>query len=402
MNTENTTTQQKNGRHQGLPKLWTANFVFICLSSLFNMVAFHSLIVSLPLYIQEIGGSTSVVGMAIATLTVAAVLIRPFAGLALDKYGRKLIFVVGLILFLLPSVAFIFMVPFYVLMILRFIQGFGWGISHTAVSTVASDIVPPLRIGEGMGIFAVTVSISFAVAPLMSLWLINEFSFHTLFVVIALLTVIAIIFSQAVNYPKFESHPQRRMLELYSKDTLRPALVILLTGLANSSIISYLALFARDEGIGNPGLFFAFMAVTALLSRPASGKLVDNLGQWGFDLVILISIPMMAVSLWIVSSLDGTIWYLAVSGVFLGIGYGAIQSTTLAMCIKLLPDNRGSANAIHGTFLDIGIAVGSILWGVVAYYAGYEMMFRLTIIPVLLCLFIYFYRKPAGLRISNT
>lgn len=71
------------------PKLWNLNFVFICLSLLTVCLAFHSLIPTLPLYIQEHGGSKGMAGLAMAALTVSAIIIRPITGWALDRYGRR-------------------------------------------------------------------------------------------------------------------------------------------------------------------------------------------------------------------------------------------------------------------------------------------------------------------------
>jgi len=363
-------------------------------------MAFQALNVSLPVYIDKLGGSAGLAGLAMAALTVAAVMVRPFVGMALDRYGRRLIFVGGLLLFLVPSLAYIFIVPFWVLLMLRFVQGFGWGISHTTAGTVASDIVPPVRLGEGMGTFYVAGSISFALAPLLSLWIINRFTFGTLFVVIALLSVAAIIFSQAVKYPALEPCPRERGVEFFSKEALRPALVVLLTAMAHSSILSFLALFARGKGISNPGLFFAFMGLATFFSRPLSGRLLDRLGNRGFDLAMIVAIPTLAMALLIVSFTSAA-WHLVVSGVIFGVAGGTIQSTMLTMSIKLLPGKRGTANAIYGTFLDTGIATGSILWGVMAGMFGYQVMFGMTTVPVLLCLVVYFIGQPVHQKIEE-
>ena len=86
-----------------------------------------------------------------ASLTLAAVFSRPVAGWALDQYGRRLIFLGGLLVFLLPSILYAFMVPVTLLIVLRFIQGLGWGVANTSSWTVASDIVPPARLGRERG-----------------------------------------------------------------------------------------------------------------------------------------------------------------------------------------------------------------------------------------------------------
>jgi len=68
----------------------------------------------LPLYMVLYGNIAGTAGLPLAALTVGAVLTRPFAGWSINVYGRKIIFFVGIILFLLPCVAFIFMItPFF-------------------------------------------------------------------------------------------------------------------------------------------------------------------------------------------------------------------------------------------------------------------------------------------------
>lgn len=65
------------------------------------------------------------------------------------------------------------------------------------------------------------------------------------------------MFSQAVKYPSFKPKPQKLKLKLFSRAALRPALIVLLTAAAQSSVFSFLVLFARERSISNPGLFFA-------------------------------------------------------------------------------------------------------------------------------------------------
>lgn len=386
-------TQQADNGPQKLPDLWTKNFIFICLASLCNGIAFQSLLISLPLYVLKFGGSTNIAGLATAALMISAIIIRPFSGLALDIYGRKLIFALGIILFSLPSIMYIFYVPIFALLILRFIQGFGWGTTHTAMGTVASDIVPSIRLGEGMGTYNLANSISSVITPVISLWIIDQFSFRTLFVVVSLFSVASIILAQLIKYPKFEPHLQKRKLEFFSKAALLPALIVLFIGLVWSSILSFLVIFAQGKGIVNPGLFFTFMGITTFILRPVSGILLDRLWQRGFDLIIVIGVSSMVISLWLVAS-TGAMWQLVVAGALCGVGQGLILSAMLVMCINQLSDKHGLAIAIYGMTLDGGVAIGSIFWGIVANLIGYKMMFYSTSIPIILCLLVYFILRP--------
>jgi MFS family permease len=374
--------EQTAGRFQRVkPRLWTLNFILISLSSLTVFLCFHSLVPTLPAYIEGFGGTTKTAGLAMASLTLAAVMIRPFTGWALDKYGRKLILLGGLFVFLIPSIIYIWMIPAVMLIIFRFVQGLGWGVCNTASGTVASDIVPAERLGEGMGFFSTTLSISMAIAPAVGLWLISRYSFQALFITCSLLTLASLLLAMLIKYPKVEKQVTGLSLVFMEKAALRPAMVILFVSLAYSSFLSFLALYTREQGMTSTGLFFTTLAITALISRPLSGRIIDRAGRKGYDLSVLIGSITIIIAMLIIAR-TSTPFHLIAGGIFYGIGFGFIQPAMLALAISSVPPGkRGAANATYWTAFDIGVAVGSLTWGLVASALGYSAMFNLTIIP---------------------
>ena len=127
------------------PRLWTLNFLLICLSTLTLSLVFHSFNTTLPVYIERFGGSAKIAGLALSSLTAAALISRPITGYCLDRYGRKLIFSVGSCFYVTysnisthDSCGYAHCYSFY--------SRFGLGIGHTSTGTVALDIIP----GKGL------------------------------------------------------------------------------------------------------------------------------------------------------------------------------------------------------------------------------------------------------------
>lgn len=141
-------------------KFWTANYILAWFTALFIYISFDSMIPVLPLYIEIWEGISGGTGLPFASLALGALLIRPFAGWAVDNYRRRNLFWLWLLLFLLPVLIYILMVSAYLLIGLRFLQGIGFGVSTTALFTVASDIMPRNRFGEGMGYFTAAMSLT--------------------------------------------------------------------------------------------------------------------------------------------------------------------------------------------------------------------------------------------------
>ncbi|WP_207649523.1 hypothetical protein [Desulfitobacterium chlororespirans] len=91
----------------------------------------------MPVFALELGGTEAWAGMVTGMFTLASVIMRPITGFP----------VLCFYFFCVSSTAL------------------GWGASSTASSTIATDIIPKARMGEGMGYFGLTGTLAMAVGP---------------------------------------------------------------------------------------------------------------------------------------------------------------------------------------------------------------------------------------------
>ncbi|HLP04154.1 MAG TPA: MFS transporter, partial [Paludibacter sp.] len=74
-------------------KLWTPSFVSACIGNFLLFFSFYLLVPILPLYLIEVFNSSKLlVGFVLSSYTLAALLIRPFAGFVLDMLYRRPIY----------------------------------------------------------------------------------------------------------------------------------------------------------------------------------------------------------------------------------------------------------------------------------------------------------------------
>jgi MFS family permease len=371
------------------PRLWTLNFLLICLSTLTLSLVFHSFNTTLPVYIERFGGTAKIAGLALSSLTAAAIISRPITGYYLDRYGRKLIFLGGIMLFMIPTAIYLRMIHVVMLIAIRFIQGLGWGIGHTSTGTVALDIIPRERLGEGLGVYSLANSVSMSCAPAIALWLINNYSFELLFLICLFITTITLILALSIRYPKIEKQPGDFKFVIFDKTALRPSIIMFIVSLIHSSLISFLPLYALEQGLTTAGYFFTATAVTTLISRFLSGIIIDRGGRKGYDLNIIVGTSSI-VSTMVIVAHTGKLFHLIVGGLLFGLGFGLVQFTLLILAVNNVPpEKKGSANATYYTAVDLGIAVGSLSWGFVAAGLGYKTMYYLVIIPAVISYFIY-------------
>ena len=120
---------------------------------------------------------------------------------------------------------------------------------------------------------------------------------------------------------------------------------------------------------------------------------MDRIGRKGYDLGILIGV-LAAIAAVPVLAQTTSLLHLVAGGILYGIGFGFVQPMMLTLAISsVAPEKKGAANATFWTGFDIGVAIGSITWGMVAAAMGYRIMFYLTIIPLVIALVIFFSRR---------
>lgn len=359
-----TARQQVSGR------IWTADFILTCAANFILFIAFYLLLPTLPQYVEGLGGDEAAVGLLMGVFTLAAMALRPWIGLALDRLGRTPVYLAGLATFVALVYLYRWAASIPLLLLLRIPHGVGWGMATTAQSTIAADLAPPARRGEALGYFGMFTTLAMAFGPSLGMAVILRYSFPVLFTVSAALAAIALAIASRIHEPPREGKGGRG--PLFNTSALLPSLVVLFVTMTYGAVVTFVPLYARDLGMANPGLFFTVMGVVLLVSRPLSGRISDLLGRGA---AILPGLALIAVTLLVLAS-DGGQTMIVLAAVFAGLGYGATQPALMALAVELAgAGRRGSAMATYTLFFDLGIALGSIIFGVIARQAGYPGMF---------------------------
>src|SRR5699024_1105743 len=173
-------------------KIFSIDFAFIWLANFFVFLGFQMTLPTIPIFVNELGGSDQLIGIIVGVFTFSALLLRPYAGHALESKGRGIVYLVGLFLFVISVGSFGFITTMGFLILMRMIQGVGWGFSTTASGTIATDLVPPKRRGEGLGYFGLSGNLALAFGPALGLTLADILSFNQFFLICAGLGLISL------------------------------------------------------------------------------------------------------------------------------------------------------------------------------------------------------------------
>jgi MFS family permease len=131
--------QPETNQASTLQSLWRTSF---WVSFPFGVLAFV-----LPIYGRDLGASALEIGGLFSALAVMPVIIRPFLGRILDRWGRRPFFLLGLTGYCLSMLMLAFANTVLLLTTARFIQGIGQAFLWLSIFTIVADI--SLQTGRG-------------------------------------------------------------------------------------------------------------------------------------------------------------------------------------------------------------------------------------------------------------
>jgi len=338
--------------------------------------SFQMLLAPFPIYVQSIGGTPSQLGLVVGILALTAVLSRPFAGWLADHKGRRIGLIAGAAIFILSHLLYSIARDVGWVIPIRLLHGVGLALFTTSYIAFIADMAPPSRRGEAFGLAGLASPIALLFSPLLGAWIAGEEEFTRLFLASAFVSAISL--AVAASLPESLKYAQDPKPSAGFWQVLRwpevwvPTLVTVMVAITYGAIISFLPVFVREKGAGNPGLFFSAFAVTILLTQVGAGRLSDIFGR---RKVAIPATLILGLSLALISRLASTGDMLLAAAVY-GLGYGATRTSVDALIIDgVAQDVRGTAMGIEYAGFDIGVGLGSFILGIVADVWGYQTMY---------------------------
>ncbi|MHC0553138.1 MFS transporter [Salinicoccus sp. CNSTN-B1] len=379
-------------------KIWTRDFVLIVIVNFFIFTAFQMTLPTLPLFVKEIGASDRWVGLVVGIFTFSALLIRPSAGKMLDTKGRAPVFLTGLLLFVLSMFSLAASFTIALLLAVRIMQGIGWGLSSTSAGTIATDLVPKKRRGEGLGYYGLSGNIALAFGPALGLFLVDQISFTLLFSICGVLGLTALILATNIRYQKPEA-PDTSIKEkstyvprfdIVERQALPAASLLFFITVTFGGIAAFLPVYTYERGFDPTFIQFYFVIYAAflMLSRIVAGKLYDKKG------ITIVFVPgaLAIITAMILLGIMANPYYLFIAAALYGFGFGCVQPALQAWAVNRADNNRrGMANATFFSAFDMGVGLGAISYGFIAEAFGYSTIYFTSAFSVTLSLILFLF-----------
>ena len=227
--------------------------MFGIMSGMFLAALDQSIVgVALPRITSDLGGLEHLAWVVTAYL-LASTATTPLWGKISDLYGRKKIFQIAIIIFLIGSVLCGAAQNMPQLIIFRAIQGIGGGGLMSIALAIIGDVIPPRERGKYQGYFGAVFGVSSVAGPLLGGYLTDAISWRWIFYVNVPIGIAALIItSAALKMPVIRRN--------HKIDYMGASLVVA----AVSSLLLYLNWAGEHYGWTDPRALSLLIASAAL------------------------------------------------------------------------------------------------------------------------------------------
>jgi EmrB/QacA subfamily drug resistance transporter len=415
-------------------KWWTLGAVAF---ALFMIMLDNTVVnVALPSIQRDLGIGLSELEWTVNAYALTFAVLMLSGGKLADFFGRRRVFLIGLAIFTLSSLACGLATTGGTLIGARTLQGVGAAIMMPATLSIISATFPPHQRGMAIGIWAGVSAMALAIGPLIGGLITEHIDWSWIFFLNVPIGVLGIVVSalvidesrdtsadqrldipglvasavalfaltfalieanaygwgdpvilglfalSAVAFAAFvwlELHQRSPMLDLslFRSSTFAGANVVaLLVTLAMFGVFFFMSIYMQNVlgySATKTGAAFLPMTVLIILIAPAAGKFSDRVGsRW----LMTAGMTCLTVALVVFSrlGLDSGFWDIAPGLLVGGLGMGLVMTPLTAAALGSVPVAKsGVGSGVLNTFRQVGGALGiAVMGAIVASYLDFD------------------------------
>ncbi|MEW6532833.1 MAG: MFS transporter [Thermodesulfobacteriota bacterium] len=355
----------------------------------------------LALFAASFGVGPEAIGFAVAISTVTGIFFKMPAGVLSDVIGRTRTLFMGLAVFAVVPLAYLFVSSYEGLVVVRFFHGFATAIYGPVAMAVIVGVAGTRRAEMLAWFSSITIIGNLIGAPLggfLLTWLSGEGDpslnhFHVVYGIVAALGMASLLIALWVMRGRWDApdHQEGKVLSAVwdkFRTGIREILMdrrVLLTsnmeGIQNLSVgaleafLPIYAVMVCGFSAFHAGLLWGVQIAVTILSKPLMGKISDRHGRqsllfWG---MFVCAIPFALIPWFQSFSI-----LLLLAAIF-GLGEAVVTSSAAALVADFCrEDHLGCAMGTFGTIFDVGHASGPLLAGFLIGLTGSSTDFRMS------------------------
>lgn len=349
------------------------------------------------LYAQHLPGGEShlLIGIALGAYGLTQAILQIPAGWLSDRFGRKPVIYIGLVMFAIGSLIAASADNIYWIIAGRVIQGAG--AINAAVMALTADLTREEHRTKAMALIGMTIGVSFALSMVLSPVLYARIGMHGIFIMTAVLAMFAMVVV-AFIIPKpaitrFHTDTEastRRIAEvLRNKDLLRLDFGIFALHAILMSVFMQVPFLLKDNGLNAiyhwkvylPVMLLAFvMMVPPMILADRKSKVKE---------VFIGAIALAAIAQILLLFFHGSVMSIALALLFFFTAFNLLEASLPSLISKTAPlAAKGTAMGVYSSVQFLGAFVGSAMGGFLMDRWGGNAVLIFAIILLLLWLIV--------------
>ncbi|MFC1568678.1 MFS transporter [bacterium] len=354
-------------------------FIVLFIAIFVAMLGVGVIAPTMPIYAKTLGASGFWLGIIYASFSFSRLIFMPIAGRLSDTRGRKAFIILGLSIYSLASVGYIWANSILQITWIRLLHGIGSAMVIPIATAVIGDISPAGKEGRMMGNFQIALFLGFGAGPLlggmvMQTWSINEVFYVMGGMSLFSLIVIARFLPESIEQTENRNADQNWKLIWHACQFRGIFLFRFANAVGRAAILSFLPVFADQLKISPAQIGFLVslnIFITALLQR-FTGKMADRLSR---SVLITLGNTIAALSI-ICLPFAHSFTHFIIFGTIMGIGC-AIAFPAAGAVATTLGREHGMGN-VMGQFnmaMSLGGITGALMAGWIMDLFGMNYVF---------------------------
>ena len=376
-------------------RLWTKQYLLVIATNFLLYIVYYQLMLWTTSYAMHVWhADVSEAGLAAGLFIISALTARLLAGHFIDGLGRGFVLRAGTILYAAAMLPYFHITSMLEFEAVRVLHGFAYGLASTAASTIVATITPIRRQGEGIGYFTLGVTIASAIGPFLGIWFTHRGMYDASVWICTVVGFTALALSLLIRTPahRMNDEERREMHSLrfstfFETEALPISFIAMLGGVCYSTVLAYIGAYSQSLSLFWAGsVFFLGFALTSIVSRPVTGRLLDELGG---SVVVYPALIFLALAMIVIGAARSNGMLLS-GALVLGLGFATITSACHALAVFVSPQKHvGRATATYFVLLDVGVGIGPYTLGLLVPHLGFSAVYYAAAVVAMIGIVIY-------------
>jgi len=345
-----------------IPYFWRLNIATLLFVAIVQVV-----VPLIPRYVLTMNSSPTIIGLAVSSISVTALLFRPIFGFLCDRTSKSRLMISSTILASFAYAVLFFSRDIIGVVISRLIEGIALAAFVPTSIASAVECANEQNLGEMLGWRSLMVGLGYSFGPAIGGFLSSIFGYVSTFGIASVLLLMIIPLIKTKDFVKPPKKGGSLFKGILERGFISSFISTVMYAAAWMGMLTFISAYLKLMGYGDMeiGLFVSFQAGFSLIFRIFAGKLSNTRPDVTTYLgLIVMTFSFIMMILFIMPP------YLFIPSAIFGVGTGLFIPGSQTLALRHAKKNSGFLSGILSMSVEFGNMAGPIMFGLLIQSIG--------------------------------